>query len=212
LTPRARTGASPPTTGRRWPKMDTPGEGGTGVPARVARLPSCSGGLHRPPSGMERCCDTALLGPLPPVACPAPASLPTTHMLHSFIALLSGLPPPRRPLPHCRWKRRLGHMAQYFSAYRIDHILGFCRIWEVPGDCATGGVPGPWVLSVGGVDAYKLWCCFGRQGACIQEGTSVAATGMRLHTPNKVPVMTWMVNCMGGSLTPKCRRFQSAAH
>jgi 4-alpha-glucanotransferase len=37
-----------------------------------------------------------------------------------------------------RWKRRLSHLAQYFSAYRIDHILGFCRIWEIPGDCGTG--------------------------------------------------------------------------
>lgn len=37
------------------------------------------------------------------------------------------------------WQRRLKHMAQYFSAYRIDHILGFFRIWEIPGDCTTGG-------------------------------------------------------------------------
>ena len=29
-------------------------------------------------------------------------------------------------------------MAQYFTAYRIDHILGFFRIWEIPGDCTTG--------------------------------------------------------------------------
>lgn len=29
------------------------------------------------------------------------------------------------------WRRRLGHLAQYFHAYRIDHILGFFRIWEV---------------------------------------------------------------------------------
>lgn len=36
------------------------------------------------------------------------------------------------------WKRRLAHMSQYFSAYRIDHILGFFRIWEIPGDCVTG--------------------------------------------------------------------------
>jgi 4-alpha-glucanotransferase len=36
------------------------------------------------------------------------------------------------------WRRRLSHMSQYFSAYRIDHVLGFFRIWEVPGDCATG--------------------------------------------------------------------------
>ncbi|MEL6192326.1 MAG: 4-alpha-glucanotransferase [Bacteroidota bacterium] len=30
------------------------------------------------------------------------------------------------------WKTRLTHMAQYFDAYRIDHILGFFRIWEIP--------------------------------------------------------------------------------
>ncbi|KAJ9519153.1 hypothetical protein QJQ45_007717 [Haematococcus lacustris] len=36
------------------------------------------------------------------------------------------------------WQRRLRHMAQYFHAYRIDHVLGFFRIWEIPGDCVTG--------------------------------------------------------------------------
>lgn len=30
------------------------------------------------------------------------------------------------------WRRRLRKMARYFDAYRIDHILGFFRIWEVP--------------------------------------------------------------------------------
>ena len=30
------------------------------------------------------------------------------------------------------WRGRLGKMAHYFDAYRIDHILGFFRIWEVP--------------------------------------------------------------------------------
>jgi len=30
------------------------------------------------------------------------------------------------------WRRRLAHMACYFDAYRIDHVLGFFRIWEVP--------------------------------------------------------------------------------
>ena len=30
------------------------------------------------------------------------------------------------------WKQRLGGMEQYFSAYRIDHILGFFRIWSIP--------------------------------------------------------------------------------
>ena len=30
------------------------------------------------------------------------------------------------------WYNRLTHMAQYFDAYRIDHVLGFFRIWEIP--------------------------------------------------------------------------------
>ena len=30
------------------------------------------------------------------------------------------------------WKARLGKMSAYFDAYRIDHILGFFRIWEIP--------------------------------------------------------------------------------
>ena len=30
------------------------------------------------------------------------------------------------------WHQRLNHMAQYFDAYRIDHVLGFFRIWEIP--------------------------------------------------------------------------------
>ena len=30
------------------------------------------------------------------------------------------------------WRQRFTKMAEYFDAYRIDHILGFFRIWEVP--------------------------------------------------------------------------------
>lgn len=30
------------------------------------------------------------------------------------------------------WRRRFRKMAEYFTAYRIDHILGFFRIWEIP--------------------------------------------------------------------------------
>lgn len=30
------------------------------------------------------------------------------------------------------WQKRFRKMAEYFSAYRIDHILGFFRIWEIP--------------------------------------------------------------------------------
>lgn len=36
------------------------------------------------------------------------------------------------------WKSRLKTMSQYFDAFRIDHILGFFRIWEIPSDAVHG--------------------------------------------------------------------------
>ena len=36
------------------------------------------------------------------------------------------------------WKMRFRKMADYFDAYRIDHILGFFRIWEIPLDAVQG--------------------------------------------------------------------------
>ena len=30
------------------------------------------------------------------------------------------------------WNRRFKNMARYFDAFRIDHVLGFFRIWEIP--------------------------------------------------------------------------------
>ncbi|VFQ91109.1 unnamed protein product [Cuscuta campestris] len=36
------------------------------------------------------------------------------------------------------WRARLTQMGKYFTAYRIDHILGFFRIWELPDHAVTG--------------------------------------------------------------------------
>ena len=36
------------------------------------------------------------------------------------------------------WVRRFQNMSQYFDAYRIDHVLGFFRIWAIPTDCVHG--------------------------------------------------------------------------
>ena len=36
------------------------------------------------------------------------------------------------------WKSRLRKMSQYFDAFRIDHILGFFRIWEIPTEFRSG--------------------------------------------------------------------------
>ena len=36
------------------------------------------------------------------------------------------------------WVKRFTKMAEYFDAYRIDHVLGFFRIWEIPIDAVYG--------------------------------------------------------------------------
>ena len=36
------------------------------------------------------------------------------------------------------WKRRFEQMSRYFDAFRIDHILGFFRIWSIPEDAVEG--------------------------------------------------------------------------
>jgi 4-alpha-glucanotransferase len=36
------------------------------------------------------------------------------------------------------WKKRFCKLEDYFSCFRIDHILGFFRIWEVPADFVQG--------------------------------------------------------------------------
>ena len=36
------------------------------------------------------------------------------------------------------WKRRFEQMGRYFDAFRIDHILGFFRIWSIPLNAVEG--------------------------------------------------------------------------
>ena len=36
------------------------------------------------------------------------------------------------------WTRRFQNMSKFFDAYRIDHVLGFFRIWEIPVDSVHG--------------------------------------------------------------------------
>ncbi len=36
------------------------------------------------------------------------------------------------------WKQRFHQMSLYFDAFRIDHILGFFRIWSIPMDAVEG--------------------------------------------------------------------------
>ena len=46
------------------------------------------------------------------------------------------------------WVRRFQNMAKFFDAYRIDHVLGFFRIWQIPID-AVHGLLGQFVPALG---------------------------------------------------------------
>ena len=45
------------------------------------------------------------------------------------------------------WKRRFAQMGNYFDAFRIDHVLGFFRIWSIPLD-AVEGIMGRFVPAI----------------------------------------------------------------
>lgn len=45
------------------------------------------------------------------------------------------------------WKLRFQQMSRYFEAFRIDHILGFFRIWSIPID-AVEGIMGRFVPAI----------------------------------------------------------------
>ncbi|KAA6352572.1 4-alpha-glucanotransferase [termite gut metagenome] len=57
------------------------------------------------------------------------------------------------------WMKRFQKMSEYFDAYRIDHILGFFRIWEIPMH-AIQGLLGQFVpalsMSCEEVESYGL--------------------------------------------------------
>ena len=36
------------------------------------------------------------------------------------------------------WRKRFRYMEDFFDAFRIDHVLGFFRIWEIPSDALFG--------------------------------------------------------------------------
>jgi len=36
------------------------------------------------------------------------------------------------------WSKRFRQMSRYFDSFRIDHVLGWFRIWEIPAECIKG--------------------------------------------------------------------------
>ena len=57
------------------------------------------------------------------------------------------------------WVRRFQNMSQYFDAYRIDHVLGFFRIWAIPTSCVhalTGQFAPSLAMTRDEIESYGL--------------------------------------------------------
>jgi 4-alpha-glucanotransferase len=68
---------------------------------------------------------------------------------------------------HAWWRQRLTHMSHYFDATRIDHVLGFFRIWSVPMH-AIEGIFGVFVPAIAFTkdDFYKAGLHFDENRLC----------------------------------------------
>ncbi len=65
------------------------------------------------------------------------------------------------------WRKRFSHMDNYFDAIRVDHILGFFRIWSVPLHAITGifGHFEP-VIALKKTDFKNMGLVFDEHGFC----------------------------------------------
>lgn len=66
------------------------------------------------------------------------------------------------------WRRRFDQMSTYFDAFRIDHILGFFRIWSIPVD-SVEGIMGKFVpaLPVHVSEFYERGISFDHDRYCL---------------------------------------------
>ena len=89
-----------------------------------------------------------------------PSSNPQAPLSNTQALLANPPAASPNPQPLVGWFRhRLHRMEQYFDALRIDHVLGFFRIWEIPED-AVYGVLGHFSpslpLTVGEIEYFGL--------------------------------------------------------
>lgn len=65
------------------------------------------------------------------------------------------------------WKQRFAQMSFYFDAFRIDHILGFFRIWSIPID-AVEGILGQFIPAIALTEQefWQLGIGFNRERLC----------------------------------------------
>ena len=85
------------------------------------------------------------------------------------------------------WRRRLQYMSNFFDAYRIDHILGFFRIWEIP-RTAKSGISGSFSpnmpLSVEEIEAYGF-----PFDAVLHTRPHIDDTVLKKHFPRKARIV-----------------------
>jgi 4-alpha-glucanotransferase len=94
------------------------------------------------------------------------------------------------------WKQRFAQMSLYFDAFRIDHILGFFRIWSIPLD-AVEGILGRFdpVIPVAEQEFHQAGIGFNYDRLCrpfiteqvLQENFGALAEYVKSHFLNTTP-------------------------
>ena len=104
------------------------------------------------------------------------------------------------------WKSRLRVMSRYFDAFRIDHIIGWFRIWEIPLSFQSGlmGHFNPALpYSAEELDALgfgrNIRCC---RRAFSQADRGLAVDGLFLEDPHREG---WYHPCIGARETEEYR-------
>jgi 4-alpha-glucanotransferase len=81
------------------------------------------------------------------------------------------------------WRRRLSHMGQYFSAYRVDHILGFFRVYEARDRLPRRG-GALLTRSYCRCPCFLLLCTLSSQAVRVLHSSRRHAITLRMHEPD----------------------------
>lgn len=105
------------------------------------------------------------------------------------------------------WKRRMEAMSSYFSAVRVDHVLGFFRIWSIPygslNPCVGHFVPAMGyeedeVAGLCGAAEIRMWK---ESWLCVHTAEEIWGRDLPLAL-----TQGWLSEAQGGYLLKRCKR------
>ena len=113
------------------------------------------------------------------------------------------------------WKQRLTLFAKYFDAYRIDHILGFFRIWEVPieySDGRLGHLSPTLPLTPDEIRESGVNFTNPVDMACVDENGKPTPDGLFIEDPYKKGHFHPMISAHNGAMYSRLPHWEKEAY